>query len=46
MYKVIWKEEAEEDLSKIDKKTAKGIKNKVDSVLPKNPKMGKALIGD
>lgn len=46
MYKVIWEADAEEDLSKIDKETARKIRNKVDSVLPKNPKIGKAMTGN
>lgn len=46
MYKVIWEEDAQEDLSKIDKETARKIKSKVDSILPKNPEMGKVLTGD
>jgi len=45
MYKVIWEADAQEDLSKIDKVTAKKIRDKVDSVLPKNPKIGKPLTG-
>ena len=46
-WEVIWEEEVvEEDLKKIDKTTARKIRDKVREVLPKDPKMGKLLTDD
>lgn len=45
-WKIIWEEEAEEDLKKIDKTTARKIRDKVREILSKNPKMGKTLVDD
>jgi len=45
-WKVIWEEEAEEDLSKIDKITARKIREKVENYLAKDPyNNGKPLTG-
>lgn len=46
MYKVIWKDKAEEDLAKIDRVMAKKIKDKMKNYLVKNPQqLGEPLTG-
>ena len=46
-YKVVWKEEAIEDLTKIDRTMAQKIFDKVENYLTKNPtEYGKPLVGN
>lgn len=47
MYKVVYSDQIEEDLKKLDKATIKKILNRIDNYLAKDPKgLGKALKGD
>lgn len=47
MFKVLWEEEAIDDLKKIDKSLVKKIIIKVDTRLTQNPlKLGKSLTGE
>jgi len=45
MYKVVWLNEAIEDLEKIDRVLAQKIFNKVEKYLVKDPHVGKSLVG-
>jgi mRNA interferase RelE/StbE len=47
MYRVIWESSVEKDLAKLDRLTAKKIKDRVENFLVKNPtELGKPLTGN